>query len=347
MHSQAKFFDKVFFPTLYEHGIKTVLHGGDYTDRRKYVSYGTAGWMYTHYRSLLSVGGITEVAIVGNHDCFLKHSTSINSITELYRDDDTIDIITQPTHRIFGGQDVLLLPWICDENRDASMQMIADSKAALVLGHLELAGFQMYRGLPNMDGLPAELFDKFKLVLSGHYHHRSTKEPVHYLGAPYPMTWADYRDPRGFHLLDMDTHELTFIENPYSIFNRIVYDDVDQKHSYINDLCQSIIAADSPYREAFVKVVVKRKEQPYWFDLMMDALYKVNALDVQVVDDIMVNDDGDETKTFDESALLDTVALMREYVESLSISCDKVELNKYLQGIYLEAIAANQSARLS
>ena len=201
----------------------------------------------------------------------------------------------------------------------------------------------MYRGQLNETGIDASLFDRFELVMSGHYHHRSRKGPVQYLRAPYPMTWQDYNDQRGFHLFDTTTHELTFIDNPYSLFNRIVYNDTDKQHNYINELCQSIIA-NSPYREAYVKVVVAAKNQPYWFDLMMDSLYKVNALDVMVVDDIVVGDEGEVTES---SALIDTVALMQEYVDSLQISCDKDALKTYLRSLYTEAVAANQSGRLS
>jgi hypothetical protein len=346
MNCQQKFFEKVFFPTLDKYGVKEIYHGGDYTDRRKYVAFGTVAWVYQNYRIPIQHRDIHETILVGNHDCFLKHSTSINSVTELYRDTKGVTIITQPSSMDLDGHEILLLPWICDENRDTSLKMIADSKSALVFGHLELAGFQMYSGLVSTDGLPASLFDKFKLVMSGHFHHRSTGGPIQYLGAPYAMTWSDFRDPRGFHLFDTQTHELTFIENPYSLFSRIVYNDEGQKHAYINDLCQRVIAVDSPYREAYVKVVVQKKTQPFWFDLLMDSLFKVQALDVQVVDDLTI-DDGVSFDDGSVTASLDTVALMRDFVDSLNINCEKEALKTRLQFLYFEALAANASQGMS
>lgn len=345
-NSMQKFFEKVFFPTLLQYGVKELYHAGDFTDRRKYVNYATAQWVYKNYREPLRKYDIMETVLVGNHDCFFKHSTAVNSINELYRDDTSVCVVSAPVSINLDGHELLCLPWICDENRDDSMQMIADSKAELVLAHLELNGFQMYRGVPQLEGLDPSLFDKFPLVMSGHYHHRSEKGPVHYIGAPYPMTWQDYRDERGFSLLDTQTHTLTFVENPYSIFQRIVYDDVDKTHSYISELCQSVIAPESPYRDAYVKVVVRNKTQPYWFDLFLDALYKINSADVMIVDDIIVNADGDEVP-IENLAAIDTMALMTEYVDSLSISCSKDELNRYLRSLYLEAIAANASGRLA
>lgn len=350
--SMAKFYANVFFPTLDAHGIRTVLHGGDYTDRRKYVNFGTARFVHEHYRTPMKQRGIKEIVLVGNHDCFLKHSNDINSIEELYRGDPDISIVKEPCTWTVAGHDgstyaMLLLPWVNEQNYHHTLELIRNSPAQMVLGHLELAGFQMYRGMPSEHGMDPQLFDRFNLVMSGHYHHKSSKGPIHYLGAPYPMIWSDYRDPRGFHLLDLDTQELEFIPNPYSIFYRLVYDDGGKPFEYIETLVQDINAPDSPYREAYIKVVVRQKTQPYWFELLMDALYKVNALDVVIVDDIIVNDDDTETRTDDDLSTVDTLSVMTDFVDTLSISCDKNELTNYLRDLYHEALAANQSARLS
>lgn len=343
--NQEKFLERVFFPTLKKYDIREVLHGGDYTDRRKYVSFGTAQWMYKHYRQPLHDAGIHEIALVGNHDCFLKHSTSINSIEELYRGSTSLDIITQPDTIELDGQDILMLPWICDDNRDASMRAIEDSNATIVLGHLEVMGFQMYRGMPNAEGLNPNLFERFPLVMSGHFHHRSEVAPIQYLGAAWPMTWSDYDDPRGFHVFDPKTRALTFIDNPYSLFTRLVYDDKEQTHDYIAELCQRIGAAESPFRDAYVKVVVKAKLQPHWFDLMIDALYKVTP-NIMILDDILLSE-SDNDVVYDEAALVDTVTLINEYVESLTLNCPKDALNRYLRDLYAEAVAAQTDGELS
>jgi DNA repair exonuclease SbcCD nuclease subunit len=343
--SMRKFYDNVFFPTLDTYGVRRVLHGGDYVDRRKYVNYHTASFIRNVYREGLRKRHIEEDVIVGNHDCYFRDSTQLNAVRELVEDDETVRCYVHPHELDVDGVGVLLLPWIVDSNRADSMKLIETSKCSIVLGHLELQGFQMFRGMPASTGLDPQLFDRFELVMSGHYHHKSEKGPVHYLGAPYPMIWSDYRDPRGFHIFNTDTKELTFIENPFSLFVRIVYDDAGQSHDYIKQLAGSILAKDSPYHDAYVKIIVKSKNQPYWFDLMMDALYKVNAQDIIVVDDIVVDDNGDESEA--PVTDVDTLTLMREYVDSLSITCDKEELFNYLQTKYREALAATQSARFS
>lgn len=348
MQHMAKFYDNVFFPTLEQYDVKRCIHFGDFSDRRKYINYQTASFIHDTYREPMVRMGIHEDVLTGNHDIYFRNSTELSGVLELYRNyRNWVHVHHHPREIDIDGCGILLLPWIADNNRDESMQMISDSKCAIVGGHLEIAGFQMYRGVPALEGMTARAFDRFELVVSGHFHHKSAQSPIHYLGAPYPMIWSDYDDDRGFHLFDTKTHALTFIQNPYSLFVRIVYDDANQTHDYIKDLVQGILAKDSPHHDAYVKVVVRTKTQPYWFDLMIDALYKANAQDVLVVDDIVVNEDDDGTATANNTPDVDTLILMREYVQSLSISCDKDELVKYLQTKYHEAVASTQSARLA
>ena len=56
------------------------------------------------------------------------------------------------------------------------------------------------------------------------------------LGNPYQMFWNDVDDKRGFHIFDTETNELEFIENPYTIFERIYYE--DNNHRTFNPLSQ-------------------------------------------------------------------------------------------------------------
>lgn len=340
-----KFLDTVFFPTVDEYGITQVLHGGDYGDRRKYINFATARFIENSYRAPLRARHIREDVIIGNHDCFLRDSTEINSVQELYRHDASLHIYTQPTEIDVDGCGILLLPWICGNNRDASMQAIATSTSSVVLGHLELSGFQMHRGMTNTEGLSPNMFDRFAVVMSGHFHHRSSKDPIQYLGAAWQMTWSDFRDPRGFHLFDTKTHALTFIENPYTSFARLMYDDADQPAAYVPDLVASILAPTSPFHEAYVKVVVKNKTRPYDFDLVLDALSKVNPQDVLIVDDIISAPSESEMDSV--SADVDTLTLMNDYVEGLGVTCDKSELQTYLRTLYHEAMMSTNSARLS
>ena len=72
-----------------------------------------------------------------------------------------------------------------------------------------------------------DIFKNFDRVFSGHYHTRSNDGRVFYVGNPYQMFWNDWNDVRGFNYFDTDTYELTHVENPYTIFEKVYYDDTD------------------------------------------------------------------------------------------------------------------------
>jgi hypothetical protein len=94
-----------------------------------------------------------------------------------------------------------------------------------------------------------------------------------------------------------------------------------------------------------VKVVVKNKTRPYDFDLVLDALSKVNPQDVLIVDDIISA--SSESEMDSVSTDVDTLTLMNDYVEGLGVTCDKSELQTYLRTLYHEAMMSTNSARLS
>jgi hypothetical protein len=124
-----------------------------------------------------------------------------------------------------------------------------------------------------------------------------------------------------------------------------MYDDADQPAAYVPDLVASILAPTSPFHEAYVKVVVKNKTRPYDFDLVLDALSKVNPQDVLIVDDIISAPSENEMDSV--STDVDTLTLMNDYVEGLGVTCDKSELQTYLRTLYHEAMMSTNSARLS
>jgi len=87
-----------------------------------------------------------------------------------------------------------------------------------------LSGHEQYKGLVSKEGMSWTHFTDFQKVFSGHYHHRSVLRNVTYVGSPYEIVWSDYitdQDPKGFHIFDTETLELTLIPNPYKIFWKV------------------------------------------------------------------------------------------------------------------------------
>ena len=334
MHNQMKrFLDDIFFPSLIENNIDTVVHLGDLVDRRKYINYLTAKRLRDDFLNPIWEKGITMHIIAGNHDTFYKNTNEVNSLKELVSGKyDNVHIWDQlPINWNFGGTNILLLPWICDENRDATLEAIKNSKSPIVMGHLELNGYEMYRGHISDHGDDPKIFDKFDLVCSGHYHTRSNSSNIFYLGTPAQYTWSDYNDDKGFHILDTETRALTFIQNPYTCFKKFFYDDLNKQMDEV------LLFDANEFKDCYVKVVVKNKINPYWFDLVIDRLEKSGAADLQVVEDHFNLDLEADSDIVNEAE--DTMSIVRKFIGSMNINTDKKRVETIIQNLYIEAHA--------
>jgi len=326
-----KFLDEVFWPTLAREDINTVIHLGDLVDRRKYINYLTAKRLRNDFLDPLMTKGIDLHIIAGNHDTFYKNTNEVNALEELlsYKYHN-VEIYIRPTEVNIGGIDMLLLPWICDDNRDASLKAINSSKSSVVMGHLELNGFEMYRGHVSDHGDDPKIFDKFDVVCSGHYHTKSNNSNINYLGAPVQFTWSDYNDPKGFHIFDTDTRELTFIVNPYTIFHKVFYDDLNIELDTITNI------DFNQYQGSYIKVIIRNKTNPYWFDIFIDRLEKAGVIDLQIVEDHFHLDLEQDDDIVNEAE--DTVTILNKYIDGLNSNVDSKKLKSIFYDLYNEAL---------
>ena len=113
-----------------------------------------------------------------------------------------------------------------------------------------------------------ELFRRFDIVMSGHFHHKSDDGQIYYLGTPYEIYWNDYEDPRGFHIFDTETRELERIVNPYRIFEKVYYDEqiTLQQITLVNKKDMSKL------KDMYVKVIVVNKKDLYQFDKFKNTM---------------------------------------------------------------------------
>lgn len=327
-----RFYRDVFFPYLKEHNIDTVVQFGDLFDRRKYINFLSLYRSKQYLFDPLRDNGITMHVFVGNHDTAYKNTNEVNSPELLLNEYDNIYVYNEPVDIELDGTPITLLPWVCSGNFNQCIEHIEQTNAQILFGHLELAGFEMHRGAVNDHGqFDNDILSKFDVVCSGHFHHKSSRGNIHYLGTPYEMSWSDYNDPRGFHIFDTDTRELTFIKNPYEMFQKWFYDDTTWPgFDQINDF------NFSQAKGCIVKVVVKNKTNPYWFDMYIDRLEKAGALDIQVVEDHLNLNLEDDNDIIDEAE--DTLTILRKVVDGIDTNVPKKDLDSFLTTLYSEAL---------
>ena len=313
-----KFYSKVVIPFIDKHGITEVIALGDTFDKRKSINFASLDAAKEMWFTPLQERGVTMTMLVGNHDIYYKNTLRVNAPELLLSEYDNITVVDEPCQRTVGGRDILFLPWICDENRDGSTDIIKESDATVCMGHLGFNGFEAIPGHYMEHGDDPSQFDKFDLVCSGHFHMKSNRGNVNYLGNPYQLYWGDYAQKRGFHVLNTDTLKLTFFPNPYDIFQKVYYDDTQE------------IKLPQNLKGSFVKLIVEKKTDQVKFDQVVQKLQTVGCADLKIVEDLTVDlgevDDAIETE--------DTLTTLERCVSDLD---NKEDVFAILKSLYLEA----------
>jgi hypothetical protein len=321
-----RFYDEIFFPYLQENNIKTVIHLGDVVDRRKFINHNTAHNFKLKFWNKIDELNLDTHVIIGNHDTYYKNTNEINALQNLNISKNATVYTSSQTVN-FDGLDILFMPWICDTNKEDTLYHIDNTKAQIVMGHLEIKGFEMHKGHLNEQGLEKDLFKRFEKVMSGHFHKKSDDGHIYYLGCPYEIMWSDYNCPKGFHIFDTQTREITRIPNPLVMFKKFIYNDKGEDYTKKNL---------SEYENTFVKLFISNKTDTDMFDKLLDRFHnEINAYEINVIEDTT----SDLTATVKDNILEqgeDTLTFLGNYIEQIDTSLDKAKLKTFAKELYSE-----------
>lgn len=143
------------------------------------------------------------------------------------------------------------------------------------------------------------------------------------------FTWSDYDDPKGFHIFDTETRELTFIQNPFRMFRKVWYNDADPDFNPDQDF--------SELKGCVVKVIVQNKTNLYGFDKFIEAVDAANPYELQIVEDHqnLLSEEDDDIVNEAES----TIDIFKKYIETFQAkNLDKGKLEQKIVEIYNEAL---------
>ena len=328
LNNAERFYNDVFFPECEKHGIKQIVHLGDYYDHRKFVNFKALNHNRRIFLDQIRKRGMSMDIIPGNHDTFYKNTNELNSLKEcLGHYMNEVHIIMEPTVMQYDSLKLGLLPWICQDNYDLCMNFIRDCRADWIGSHLELNGFEVMRGLTNKHGMDPKLFSRFEMVLSGHYHCSSKKDNIWYLGSQMEFFWSDAHDAKYFHILDTETREMTKIRNPHTLFEKILYNDEEiDYNNYNKDLTNK-----------FVKVIVVNKTDPFIFDRFIDNIQNQKIYELKIAEnfnDFIGANVEDENMSFE-----DTAEIVDTYIDAVDTDLDKNKIKVEMRQLMTEAQA--------
>ena len=328
LNNAEDFYNNVFFPECEKQNIKQILHLGDYYDHRKFVNFKALNHNRRVFLDQLRIRGMSMDIIPGNHDTYFKNTNELNSLKEcLGHYMNEVNIVMEPKVMSYGSLNIGLVPWICQDNYDVCMNFIKECKADWIGAHLELNGFELMRGVKNHHGMNPKVFERFELVLTGHFHCSSKQDNVWYLGSQMEFFWSDAHDPKYFHVIDTETRKIEKIRNPHTLFEKVLYNDEEIDYNNYN----------KNFSKKFVKVVVVNKTDPFTFDRFIDNIQNQDIYELKIAENfnefIGANVD-DEDMNFD-----DTTEIVDTYIDAVDTDLDKDKIKVQMRELMTEAQA--------
>ena len=325
LSNQIEYWTKLFFPTLEQQGITDLIILGDLFDRRKYINFMSLYQANEHFFSVLEERRINVHILVGNHDTYFKSTNDVNSPELLLSGFSNIKVYTSASLIQIDGVNIGLIPWINEANAQETMKFLTDVKSDIIMGHFEINGFMMHKNsIACYDGIDKSLFERFDIVYSGHYHEASNQANISYLGAPSQYTWADADCVRGFHLFDVKTQALELIENPHTIFQKLVYNESVDLMNY--DFTQ--------FENKIVRLLVGDKPDKNNFELFIEKIRQANPYEFDVVDNTMnLYVDGEQISQEDIDNE-DTIVIVNSYIDASNTDLDKQRLKGMFEGLH-------------
>lgn len=184
-------------------GIKRTIFAGDLFEKRNEIcvkTLDTAKVMADRF----VVENHVVLAIPGNHDCYFKDHSKVNSIKlmsqwTVFNDTTVVEI---------DGLKIGFIPW---------GDKMPDSPVDVIVGHFDIMGFKMQKNRLSEHGLASSDITRFaKLTLTGHYHLRqeqifSDGTRILFVGNPFQTNYGDSGEQKGYYIL-YDNLETEFVE---------------------------------------------------------------------------------------------------------------------------------------
>lgn len=221
-----------------QRNVDAVLFGGDYFDSRSSIDVKTMN-IATESLYMLANEGFPVSMILGNHDLYLRDSTSIHSLIA-YGGHKNVRIVDKP---IFCDNSVLILPWEYNGLEQLKGVDIKNIKYVFCHNNFPKTFFFNYgrgktvvKSKKSDTNTSSSFLEEFGLsdelmngiiknggkIISGHIHQNQTiplgnKSELIIAGSPYETEYGFGDVKCGVYIIDIDSDTVEFVENPYNV----------------------------------------------------------------------------------------------------------------------------------
>lgn len=147
--------------------------------------------------------GIKFIFIPGNHDIMnVNNDTIIETFTAFG------EVYKSRTDIVLDNENFIFLPYTKKESD------IPKGNGEYLITHLSIADF-MFDNNFKVDekiAFKSELFEDFKMVITGHFHKYQHKKNIYYIGSPVQNDRSEMGQIKGFGVLDTGLEKVEFIE---------------------------------------------------------------------------------------------------------------------------------------
>ncbi|WP_298751866.1 metallophosphoesterase [uncultured Arcobacter sp.] len=304
-----------YLEELKKRDISTIVFLGDFLDDRKKITFITLQFIQQKIIPLLS--DFNVYILRGNHDIYYKNSDDVCGLDLLFSDIPNFTIPDRTAELVINNKTYLFINWINSENYDDTVKTIKKSKADIAFGHLELANFEMIKGmLCKHDQIDRKLLSKFHKVYSGHFHIGATDKNICYVDTPIQHDFNDVNEEKGIIIIDDESYDEEKIINPYIKYRKIIVND----ESDLDDIEQN----------QYIKLYINNNDKKIQKKIInLTDLPKLSIIDntYQASEDIEM-----------DVSNLDTVAIWNEYLALADdiTDNDTEEMNQIFYEAYKE-----------
>lgn len=332
LDNQIEFFEKVYFPLLEEKVEKgdILFVMGDWFDNRQLLDINIMNKSIGIVHKLSTI--LPVYFITGNHDIYKKKDTDVNSLVA-FKYIPNVKIFEKPVIITNGSNQILILPWIGDINREE--EIINSHPCDYVFAHTDIAGFKYDNGRNINKGIKPKVIKGIKRLFSGHIHKRQEYKNFIYIGSPYSTKRGDIGNKKGVYIFQPDSNRLEFVANRYSpIFQKINLEELlewtlEKTHKVLENNYTDIIVPDK---------YIRLFNLTQFIELLEGCLYKKieTGGERKRLDEF-------SNEFFEEENIKDIVSLLEASLESASLDKETLEALKILNREYYDRAAKEEN----